>query len=128
MYKVKAMRDRALFGYSFLNLTDTAMNMDRCLAACLEDCRCMSFQICNDQICQLCSTNKDLDPSALRKAEGCMNFFSKKDFEKVSSWYTLISYEQPVQNNIRSVVFKTSITNNIHVIIESFFIDQYRAM
>ena len=85
MYKVKAIRDRALFGYSFLNLTDTAMNMDDCLAMCLQDCRCMSFQICKDQICQLCSTNKDLNPSALGKAEGCMNFFFQSDLEKVNN-------------------------------------------
>ena len=84
MYKVKATKDKALFGYSFLNLTDTAMHMDRCLAMCLQDCRCMSFQICKDQMCQLCSTNKDLNPSALAEAQGCMNFFFYIDFEKVS--------------------------------------------
>ena len=90
MYKVKGIKDKALFGSSFLNLTDTAMHMDRCLAMCLQDCRCMSFQICKDQICQLCSTNKDLRSSALGKAEGCMYFFFQNDLEKVSSWYSLL--------------------------------------
>ena len=37
MYKIKAMKDKALFGHTLSNATALDMDLNRCLAACLQD-------------------------------------------------------------------------------------------
>ena len=70
---ITGIRDTALYGYSFLNISETTM--EKCLARCLENCLCMSFQMCDDSNqCQLCSSNSDLDRTATHKKKGCTNF------------------------------------------------------
>ena len=83
MYAVEGIKGHALFGFTIANLT--VLDINCCLAMCLQDCRCMSFQICENQGCQLCSTDTDISPSAFKKAEGCTYFSFRHDLERVSS-------------------------------------------
>ena len=54
--------------------------MNQCLAKCLEDCKCLSFQICdNDTICQLCSSNREHYEESLRLGKGCTSFLFKRE-------------------------------------------------
>ena len=55
--------NKALYNHSFSNFSKTTL--ENCLAHCLKDCLCLSFQICknnDDPQCQLCSSNKYLKP------------------------------------------------------------------
>ena len=73
-YKVIGTGDRILYGHSFRNITGMR-TMDQCLAKCLEDCKCLSFQICdNDKICQLCSSNREQNEESLQLGKGCTSF------------------------------------------------------
>ena len=47
-------------------------NAADCLEHCLEDCRCQSFQICQNTKCQLCSSHKAENGSLLHDNEGCV--------------------------------------------------------
>ena len=54
--------------------------MDQCLAKCLEDCKCLSFQICDkDKICQLCSTNHKQSERSFQPEKGCTNFVFERE-------------------------------------------------
>ncbi|XP_028408168.1 delta and Notch-like epidermal growth factor-related receptor isoform X2 [Dendronephthya gigantea] len=43
-----------------------------CLEHCLEDCRCQSFQVCQNTQCQLFSSHKDENSSLLHEEKGCV--------------------------------------------------------
>ena len=59
-------------------------SMDYCLGRCLQDCLCMSFQICHVRECQLCSSNKYENFSAFQSKKGCTNFvIEKKSLEVI---------------------------------------------
>ena len=77
--------NKALYGHSFRNFS--RMTLENCLAQCLKHCLCLSFQICNnnnDPQCQLCSSNKYLNPSSLKQCEGCTNYnFGRQDDKEV---------------------------------------------
>ncbi|XP_028410792.1 uncharacterized protein LOC114533471 [Dendronephthya gigantea] len=47
-------------------------NIADCLSHCLEDCRCQSFQICQNTECQLCSSHKEENSSLLHDQDGCV--------------------------------------------------------
>ena len=47
-------------------------NMADCLERCLENCRCQSFQICQNTKCQLCSSHKEENSSLLHGKDGCI--------------------------------------------------------
>ena len=47
-------------------------NMADCLERCLENCRCQSFQICQNTKCQLCSSHKEENSSLLRDEDDCI--------------------------------------------------------
>lgn len=47
-------------------------NIADCLERCLENCRCKSFQICQNRKCQLCSSHKEVNNSLLHGKNGCM--------------------------------------------------------
>ena len=66
-------------GHSFFNIS--GMTMANCLEHCLANCLCLSFQICgNTSECQLCFSNKYLNPHAMRQFEGCTSYnFRNKD-------------------------------------------------
>ncbi|XP_028410788.1 uncharacterized protein LOC114533469 isoform X2 [Dendronephthya gigantea] len=49
-----------------------AANIADCLSHCLEDCRCQSFQICQNTECQLCSSHKEENSSLLHDQDGCI--------------------------------------------------------
>ena len=79
LYRVVGTRDRILYGHSFRNITGTA-TMDQCFAKCLQDCKCLSFQICdNDKICQLCSSNREQNEESLQLGKGCTSFVFGKE-------------------------------------------------
>ena len=46
--------------------------MADCLGHCLKDCRCQSFQICQNTQCQLCSSHKEENSSLLHDKDGCV--------------------------------------------------------
>ncbi|XP_028403472.1 uncharacterized protein LOC114526154 isoform X2 [Dendronephthya gigantea] len=43
-----------------------------CFERCLENCRCQSFQICQNTKCQLCSSHKDDNSSLLHENNDCV--------------------------------------------------------
>ena len=45
-------------------------NIAECLGRCLENCRCQSFQICQNTKCQLCSSHKEENSSLLHDEDG----------------------------------------------------------
>ena len=47
-------------------------NIAGCLEHCLENCRCQSFQICQNTKCQLCSSHKAENSSLLQNKDGCI--------------------------------------------------------
>ena len=47
-------------------------NMADCLERCLENCRCQSFQICQNTKCQLCSSHKEENSSLLHGKDRCI--------------------------------------------------------
>ena len=52
----KALKNKAMTDFAFRNLTmKTVME---CFLACLEDCLCLSFQMCNETECKLLSSNQ----------------------------------------------------------------------
>ena len=52
----KAMEGKALTGSAFRNLT--MKTVVDCFLACLKDCLCISFQMCNETECQLLSSSQ----------------------------------------------------------------------
>ena len=72
-FTIKADKDKA-FSQSCLIETFTIKdgNIADCLEHCLEDCRCQSFQICQNKTCQLCSSHKEENSSLLHDQEGCV--------------------------------------------------------
>ena len=77
--------NKALYNHSFSNFSKTTL--ENCLAHCLKDCLCLSFQICNnndDPQCQLCSSNKYIKPLSLKQSDGCTNYnFGSQDDKEV---------------------------------------------
>ena len=47
-------------------------NIADCLERCLENCRCQSFQICQNTKCQLCSSHNEENSSLLHDEDGCI--------------------------------------------------------
>ena len=71
-YKVDlqlAVKEKALYGHTFLNLTQTPIL--HCFEHCVKHCLCMAFHICENTECQLLSSSRFLFPSALRRKRGC---------------------------------------------------------
>ena len=78
-YKVIGTRDRIMYGFSLRNITK-AQTMDQCLAKCLEDCECLSFQICDfDRLCQLCSSNRYKNETFFHPGKGCTSFAFERE-------------------------------------------------
>ena len=66
-------KNKALHGLSIHNVS--TIKIDDCLAHCLKNCLCLSFQICDDALqCQLCSSNKYISPWLLKQSKGCANY------------------------------------------------------
>ncbi|CAB3986032.1 small RNA degrading nuclease 5-like isoform X2 [Paramuricea clavata] len=63
----KALEGKALTGSAFRNLT--MKTMMHCFLACLKDCLCISFQMCNETECQLLSSSQF--QSTLDTIKGC---------------------------------------------------------
>ena len=66
--KSKTLKDTALEGAAFLNLTDTSVDM--CFLACVQNCRCMTIQTFKSTECQLLSSNRFQDPLSLVSKRG----------------------------------------------------------
>ena len=52
----KALKNKAMTNFAFRNLT--MKTVVECFLACLDDCLCRSFQMCNETECQLLSSNQ----------------------------------------------------------------------
>ena len=99
-FSIHVEHDKVLADHCALqNTTTVGEAMQDCLARCLANCLCMSFQICNMKECQLCSSDKYSVPSALRTKQGCNNYVFKKQTSQVTTmmiivndWDKLISY------------------------------------
>ena len=72
-FTIKAEKDKA-FNKSclFATFNIESGNIADCLEHCLENCRCQSFQICQDTKCQLCSSHKEDIRSLVYKKDGCV--------------------------------------------------------
>ena len=72
-FAIKAEKDKAC-GKSclFATFDIKSGNIADCLGRCLENCRCQSFQICQNTKCQLCSSHKEENSSLLHEKDGCM--------------------------------------------------------
>lgn len=54
--------------------------MNQCLAKCLENCKCLSFQICDqDKMCQLCSKNRKQSEESFRLGQECTSFVFERE-------------------------------------------------
>ena len=81
-FMLTSHENKALHGFSFVNMTGTTMN--NCLERCLADCLCMSFQMCDNKECQLCASNRHLNATAMHERKGCVNYdFDSKGITKV---------------------------------------------
>lgn len=71
-FTIKVDKNKA-FGKSFQSATFniTSGNIAECLERCLENCRCQSFQICENTKCQLCSSHKEEENSLLYAQVNC---------------------------------------------------------
>ena len=56
----KALKNKALTNFAFRNLT--MKTVVESFFACLEDCLCLSFQMCNETECQLLSSTQFQSP------------------------------------------------------------------
>ena len=56
----------------FINFNIKSGNIADCLVRCLENCRCQSFQICQNTKCQLCSSHKEENSSLLHDEDDCI--------------------------------------------------------
>ena len=71
-FTIKVDKNKA-FGKSCLSATFniTSGNIGECLERCLANCRCQSFQICENTKCQLCSSHKEEENSLLYAQVNC---------------------------------------------------------
>ena len=104
--------NKALYGHSFSNFS--RMTLENCLAHCLKDCLCLCFQICNnndDPQCQLCSSNKYLNPSSLKQSEGCTNYnFRSQEDKEVRIKMKIRFHEEEVKGCLSlNIVYKAKL-------------------
>ena len=72
-FTIQAEKNRAFDKSCLIETIDNKNgNIANCLERCLENCRCQSFQICQNTKCQLCSSHKDENRSLLHEKEGCV--------------------------------------------------------
>ena len=67
---VKAEANKAFDKFCLIGTFSTGDIAD-CLQHCLQDCRCQSFQICQNTKCHLCSSHKEENSSLLHERNGC---------------------------------------------------------
>ena len=72
-FAIKAEKDKAC-GKSclFATFNISSGNIADCLGRCLENCRCKSFQICQNSKCQLSSSHKVENSLLLHYKDGCI--------------------------------------------------------
>ncbi|CAB4024801.1 Hypothetical predicted protein [Paramuricea clavata] len=66
--KNKAFDESCLIGTFNIESGNIADRLEHCL----ENCRCQSFQICQDTKCQLCSSHKQENSSLLHEKKDCI--------------------------------------------------------
>lgn len=74
-FSVTGIQDKAIhrmFVIKILNMAGKSFSF--CLARCLENCLCKSFQVCDSSKCELSSINKNEDGSALDTRSGCVYY------------------------------------------------------
>ena len=70
-------------------------NIANCLEHCLEDCRCESFQVCQNTKCQLCSSHKEGNSSLLRDKDGCLYAtYEKEKYLQVLKFHFILHENQ----------------------------------
>ena len=72
---ITGIQDKAIntkFVIKTLDMAGQSINL--CLAKCLEDCLCKSFQVCDSRKCELSSIEKDEDTSAFQTRLGCVYY------------------------------------------------------
>ena len=70
-FTVKAEANKA-FDKSCLIGTFNTGDMAECFEHCLQDCRCQSFEICQNAKCQLCSSHKEDNNSLVHQNDSCI--------------------------------------------------------
>ena len=69
------LKDKAVssnFVIKSLNMSGKTFSF--CLARCLEDCLCKSFQVCDSSKCEISSINKNDHQSAFETRPGCVYY------------------------------------------------------
>ena len=83
-FTINIDRDQAIDEkYVFKTLVMAGKGIDHCLGQCLQDCLCLSFQICHMTECQLCSSNKYKNSTELQSKKGCTNFVFERQYPEV---------------------------------------------
>ena len=72
-FTLKAEKNKAFDNSSFVKTFNIQSgNISECLEHCLLDCRCQSFQICQNTKCQLSSSHKEENSSLLHVNSNCV--------------------------------------------------------
>ncbi|CAB3983894.1 Versican core [Paramuricea clavata] len=72
-FTIKAVNHKAFDNSCLIDAFNISSgNIAACLEHCLENCRCQSFQICENTKCQLCSSHKKENSSLLHDKDGCI--------------------------------------------------------
>ena len=72
---ITGLQDKAINTKFVIQTLDMAgQSFNFCLAKCLEDCLCKSFQVCDSSTCELSSIEKDEDTSAFQTRLGCVYY------------------------------------------------------
>ena len=83
-FTINSDRDKAIDErYVFKTLVMAGKTIGYCLGQCLQDCLCKSFQICHMTECQLCSSNKYENSTALQSKKGCTNLVFERQYPEV---------------------------------------------
>ncbi|CAB3983898.1 Hypothetical predicted protein [Paramuricea clavata] len=70
---IKAEKNKAFYESCHIGTFNIESgNIADCLEHCLENCRCQSFQICQNTKCQLCSSHKQENSSLLHEKKDCI--------------------------------------------------------
>ena len=80
--KTNVLQNEVLDGFAFQNLTNSTT--DKCFLSCVENCRCMAFQVCSEIECRLLSSNKHQNPFSMVKNQDCAYYdIVNEEFAKV---------------------------------------------
>ena len=102
----KALESKGMINFAYRNFT--MKTVIQCFFACLEDCLCLSFQVCNETQCHLLSSNQfqstlvtmtectyyDMRPAASQEVRNCLFYILLLLLKNICTY--LGQYQYPV--------------------------------